>query len=83
MAVRLTRPAEKALKRLPRDVGDKVRAAIRSLAAEPTSGSPLKGSLEGKWSYRVGRSYRIIYQFAQDEVIVRSIGHRRDVYRSA
>ncbi len=81
MRVRLTKPADKKLNRLPNDVAEKIRGAIRALAADPASGTQLKCNSD-LWSYRAGRSYRIIYQFSRVEVIVRTIGHRRDVYRS-
>jgi len=80
--VRLTKSADKSLKRLPRDISEKVRGAIRALAVAPTSGKKLTGNLEGRWTYRVGRSYRIIYELVGGgDLVVRSIGHRRDVYR--
>ena len=81
MIVRLSKPADKKLRRLPRDVADRIRGSIRTMAAEPTSGTPLKAPGD-MWSYRSGRSYRIIYQFTQNEVVVKIIGHRKDVYRS-
>ena len=45
-------------------------------------GAPLRDELEGVWSARRG-TYRVLYRIDDDrrEVIVLSVGHRRDVYR--
>lgn len=60
----------------------KVRNALLSLSKDPYQGKPLKLSLKGKWSYRVG-VYRIIYAIENKilTVYVLDIGHRREVYR--
>jgi len=45
-------------------------------------GAPLRDELEGIWSARRG-TYRMLYRIDEEarEVIVLSIGHRRDIYR--
>ena len=60
----------------------RIRAALDSIAKDPHQGKPLKLSLKGKWSYRVGM-YRIIYSIDHNvlTVYVLEIGHRRDVYK--
>lgn len=60
----------------------RVRNVLLSLAEDPTQGKPLKMSLKGKWSYRVG-VYRIIYTVEKGilTVYVLSIGHRKEIYR--
>ena len=60
----------------------RIRAAIRSIAENPYQGKPLKFTLKGRWSYRVG-IYRIIYSI-QERIItvyILDIGHRREIYR--
>ena len=53
------------------------------VAAQPTMhGKPLRGTLKGLWSMRVG-DHRIIYTVAEDEVWVLKIGHRKEAYRDA
>lgn len=67
-SVRIKRSAAKDLERLP--VRDRIQlaAAIDQLAARPTQGAVLKGTLRGLRRIRVGR-YRVIYE-VQDEVLV-------------
>ncbi|MFA6637129.1 MAG: type II toxin-antitoxin system RelE/ParE family toxin [Candidatus Omnitrophota bacterium] len=59
----------------------RVRTALESIAKDPRSGKPLRLTLKGKWSYRVG-SYRIIYAIERGKLIVYllTIGHRSEVY---
>lgn len=72
------------LLRLDAQVRLRVRVALEErVAARPTiQGKPLRGTLKGLWSMRVG-DHRIIYTVAADEVWVLKIGHRREAYRDA
>ena len=56
--------------------------ALEALKDEPFLGKPLKDSLKGKYSLRVG-VYRIIYSIDKHEIsiYVLDIAHRREVYR--
>lgn len=45
-------------------------------------GKPLRFTLTGLWSLRVG-SYRVIYEIEGEEVIVLAVSHRRDAYEHA
>lgn len=81
----LTSAAKKEYKHLHKtnkSVFKRIRNVLLSLAEDPTQGKPLKMSLKGKWSYRVG-VYRIIYSIEKNilTVYVLSIGHRREIYR--
>lgn len=81
----LTNTAKKEYKCLLKtneSVFKKVRNALISLSKDPSQGKPLKLSLKGKWSYRVG-VYRIIYSIEQKilTVYILDIGHRKEVYR--
>lgn len=60
----------------------KVRAALESLAKDPHQGKPLKLTMKGKYSYRVGM-YRIIYSIKHNilTVYILDIGHRREIYK--
>ncbi len=43
---------------------------------------PLKGELAGLYSLRIGREYRILFQFIdKDTIQVFDVGHRREIYR--
>ena len=59
----------------------RIAAAFESLKENPFRGKPLKLSLKGNFSLRVG-IYRIIYTVDQNKITVHvlKIGHRRDVY---
>ncbi len=69
------------LYRTNKSIFKRVRNALKFLAENPTQGKPLKFTLKGKWSYRVG-SYRIIYSIAHNilTVYILDIGHRREIY---
>ena len=60
----------------------RVAEALDGLGRDPFQGKPLKGSLKGRYSYRVG-SYRVIYLIRRHQllVLIIDIGHRRDIYR--
>lgn len=60
----------------------RIRTVLHSLSKDPHQGKPLKLTLKGKWSYRVG-VYRIIYSIEHKILVVYilDIGHRREVYR--
>jgi len=72
------------LLRLDARVRLRVMVALEErVSAQPTiQGKPLRGTLKGLWSMRVG-DHRIIYTVAADEVWVLKIGHRREAYRDA
>ena len=56
------------------------RALQERLVVGPEQyGKPLRGTLRGLWSLRVG-DYRAVYRIEGDEVHVLRIGHRRDAY---
>ena len=81
----LARTAEKEYKHLNKTnsaLFKRVHNALLSLASDPEQGKPLRLSLKGKWSYRVG-VYRIIYSIEKKilTINVLDIGHRREVYR--
>jgi len=59
------------------------RALEQRLATRPdVFGKPLRFTLKGLWSLRVG-AYRVVYTIRESEVWVLKIGHRRDIYRDA
>ena len=69
------------IRHLPPGIKRSVRAALDSLAEEPSLGEPLHGELQGRFKFRV-RRYRIIYGLdrARRVVNVIAVGHRRSVY---
>lgn len=78
---RLSRRAQKDLAQLPDAIREKAEGVIERLDTEPALGKKLKGKLDGVRSARLGRSYRILYEVAQDEVRILTVSLRRDSYR--
>lgn len=83
--IELAKDAEKEYRRLcktDRALFDRIRNALYFIATDPTQGKPLKFSLKGVWSYRVGM-YRILYTIERQRLVVYVIdmGHRREIYR--
>ncbi len=80
-AVRYTETAVKAIKKLDPTVRERVRAAIDVLREDPHRGKPLQLTLKGLYSWRTG-DWRIVYRIeaGRIEVLVVTIGHRREVY---
>lgn len=79
--------ALKDLKKLDRQVAQRITSFLRSRVAkldDPRSiGSALRGSELGElWRYRVG-DYRIICDIRNKQLVILavSIGHRREIYR--
>lgn len=70
-----------AIRSLPPEVKRAVKAAIRTISADPTAGEPLHGDLEGRFKYRV-RRYRVIYRVDRSSKVIDiiGVGHRRNIY---
>ncbi len=79
----LERGAEKDLRRLSQSLHDRIVRAINALSRNPRPPGcrKLTGS-ENDWRIRVG-DYRVIYEIADADHIVRvnRVRHRREVYR--
>jgi len=63
------------------DLKQLIKSVIRTIAASPECGEPLKQELDGLRKYRV-RRFRIVYTVDQKRRIIRlmAVGHRRSVY---
>jgi len=81
--IRLERQAERELRKLPRDVIQRINATLQGLAYEPRPHGVVKlaGQTGSKWRIRVG-VYRILYEIndQQAHVNVYRIKHRRNAY---
>jgi len=77
----LTPEAEKNLKKLPYNIQERVKTALKELRNNPFYGKPLRGNLAGRFSARVG-DYRIVYRqkSEQHEIWILYIRHRREAY---
>jgi len=69
------------VKSLNKDIRRRVGKALHArLVAHPESyGKPLRGSLAGYWSLRVG-DFRIVFKVKGQEVWIFGVIDRRDVY---
>jgi mRNA interferase RelE/StbE len=74
-------PAAEVIRRLPPGIKRAVRSAIGEGLANPASGEPLHGELDGFWKYRV-RRFRVIYQVDREKRLVNvlAVGERRSIY---
>jgi mRNA interferase RelE/StbE len=79
--VALTHETEKNLKKLPANIIQRVKDAIREIVANPLSGKPLRGNLKGQYSFRIG-DYRMVYipEEKHGRIYVLYVRHRRDAY---
>jgi len=81
----VTREFEKEFRALTKK-NKKLRKAILKvidkLRDNPKFGKPLSHDLAGKWTIRVGRVYRIVYEIDEKNkrVILMTIDHRKRVY---
>ena len=74
--------ALKALKRLPRNVADRIRAKLAQLASDPQSLANNLTSMKGTRALRlrVG-DWRVILSVGPEAITVHKIGSRGSVYR--
>lgn len=83
-SIEISPRAEKALRKLDRQVARRVRDGLirlTSLEDPATSCKALSGPLSGLWRYRVG-DYRVILDIDRGQVIIVALdlGHRGDIY---
>jgi len=76
--------AAKGLRKLPKDVIERIAGELRNLREDPRGpGSKKIVGSERFYRIRVG-DYRIVFEVEDESkrVIVMAIGHRKDVYRN-
>lgn len=82
--VTLSPTAARQLRKLDAPVRRRIQAALELLAEEPRppAATRLVGGA-GEWRVRTG-DYRIVYEIEDGRllILVLSVGHRREVYRS-
>ena len=80
MLLFLTNHFKKRFKSLPQKVRDRVRLALGELEIDPRLGKKLTGSLQGHYSWRVGK-YRVLYTLQGNNIFAETVRHRKEVYR--
>jgi mRNA interferase RelE/StbE len=78
----LPKSAQKELDRLPNQIEARILTALTGLETQPRPVGCKKLRGESAWRIRVG-DYRVVYEIHDKvlQVIVVTIGHRREVYR--
>lgn len=73
--------AARQIRKLDRQIRERVQHACAELAENPERGKPLQMSLRGLRSWRTG-DFRIIYRVVETrlEILVVARGHRREIY---
>ncbi len=77
--LRLPDEVTAVIRHLHPQLKQKVRAALRTIQADPQAGKALKDELAGLRSFRVNR-FRIIYRIGADALEIITIGPRRTIY---
>src|SRR3954468_13820687 len=80
----ISKSVQKQLKILPNNIRGRILARLSNLESDPRPPDVKKLKGRDAWRVRVG-DYRVIYDIHDRElqVIVVTVGHRRDVYRYA
>lgn len=78
----LPRSVQKELARLPEEISQRILARLARLESNPRPADVKKLKGRPAWRVRVG-DYRIIYEIHDRilQIIVITVGHRREVYR--
>ena len=75
-----TREFLKKLKGINRQDQIRILRELRVLEEQPLGGKRLSGRLSDLTSFRVG-DYRVIFQFSDDKIVIRTVGHRKKIYK--
>jgi len=77
----LTKSFLREFRNLPDDMRDRTLRAIDEIVTNPFLGVKLRGELEGRWRWRIGK-YGIIYMVDQSAqlVVFLDVGPRKTIY---
>ena len=82
-SVEIPKSVKKELEALPRQIGERVVAAVRKLTVDPRPEGCVKlAGFRDTYRIRVG-DYRVVYEIHDLilRVLLLKVGHRREVYR--
>jgi addiction module RelE/StbE family toxin len=76
----------RSARRLPETQQGKLARQLELVSENPfhpqLHTKPLTGRLTGLYAFRITRDWRVIFQFtAPDQIVLRDVGHRKDIYR--
>jgi len=80
--IEIPRTVRDLIRHLPAEVKAKVKAALRSIADDPSRAKDLRAELAGLRSYRIARS-RIIFRIVGSVVQIVALGPRAGIYERA
>jgi len=80
LELQFTKEFLRKLKQFNKQTQIRILRQLRTLEEKPFAGKRLTGHLTGLFSLRIG-DYRIIYQLSENKVIIRTVGHRKTMYR--
>ena len=80
--IEMARAVSDLVRHLPPELKNKVKAAFKSIAADPHRAKELRDELAGLRSYRVARA-RLIYRVEGSRIEVVAFGPRADIYERA
>lgn len=83
MKIRLTKSAVRSVRKLDFSVQQRIRKKLFWLAEQKDPcqfAETLTDGKIGQFRFRIG-DYRVIFDVADDSIIVLLIGHRREIYR--
>jgi mRNA interferase RelE/StbE len=78
----LPKSVQKELDRLPDEIANRILARLAELETDPRPADVKKLKGREAWRIRVG-DYRVIYEIHDRilQIIVITVGHRREIYR--
>ena len=83
MFVHQTKGFEKELRKLPSGVKNllkKQELIFKNNWLDPNLHTKKIKELDGVYSFRVTRKYRVLFYFSKNNAIFFSVGHRKDIY---
>lgn len=73
--------AWRAWRKLPTQVQDRLQRKLAEYASDPLQYAiKLIDPAVGTYRFRIG-DYRIVFDLADDEMVILAVGHRKEIYR--
>ena len=85
MIILETKDFRKELEKLPKRIKklfQRQKSIFKKNWLDPRLHTKRIKELPGVYSFRITRSYRVLFYFRDDDAIFFAIGHRKDIYRN-
>jgi len=76
----LTEGQREILRHLPPGLKKKIRSALEAILENPAAGKPLRETLQGLRSYRIG-NFRVVYRMEGYKIVLVDVGPRKTIYQ--